>query len=236
MFASIALERAKLESSLILKAVEAPNETERRERLAFLVKSRLIRDAHVQAVLEDTMATVPAFAVRTDVDSASAIDDTKREERNAEQLKGLYPRFRTKIMDLLDQMETLGMRPYILSGWRSPEEQGRLATRGVASGEWSMHSAKGPGGRPEALAVDIVDANAPWRFDPPFYIALAVLARERHLDTGILWGLSEEDSLAVERAIQRRDVNAPGLRIGRDPRTCFHWGFRQPLRGVARVP
>ena len=101
-------------------------------------------------------------------------------------LASLHPRFRGRIVRVIDTLEQDGLRPTIVYGWRSVAVQRRLLREGVTQVGFSFHNAQTPEGLPAAWAVDLVDDR--WYWTEPechvFFRALGVAGKAE----GLIWG------------------------------------------------
>ena len=79
-----------------------------------------------------------------------------------------------------------------------------------------MHNATTEDGNPDALAVDILDDNAPNKESTKFLLMLAASAKAHGCVTGIAWGLSQEDQDTIRSAVASRDFEAT-VGVGWDP-------------------
>jgi hypothetical protein len=82
--------------------------------------------------------------------------------------------------------------------------------------QFGFHNVTGPNGRKEALAVDLLDDDAPLQPSRRYIMTLAAVARAHGLETGIMWGLQEATRERLARAIRERDFDVQG-KIGWDP-------------------
>jgi len=142
--------------------------------------------------------------------------DAARRDRNAARLKECYPTFRDRIALLIQRMEMRGYRPRIQTAARSPEEQLDAYRRGTTQLKFGFHNVVGKNGRPEALAVDILDDDHPLNPDKMYLVCLAAEARRVGCTTGIAWGLPDEFKAKLEHAISTNDGPYDG-KIGWDP-------------------
>lgn len=144
------------------------------------------------------------------------MNEPNRKNRNKERLTELYPTFRVKIENVIKDLEDIGFRPRIQSAWRSPEDQEKAYETGHAEVRYGFHNVVGLDGKPEALAVDLLDDDYPLNPRRAYLLRLAAVAARYDLETGIRWGLPESMRVAINNAIQTQDWNAK-LKIGWDP-------------------
>jgi len=142
--------------------------------------------------------------------------EADRIERNEERLKELYPAFATRVKQVLLDLQSVGVRPRIQDAYRSPMDQMKAFTSGNSKRKFGFHNVTGPGGEKEALAVDIVDDDAPLNPSTAYLMKLAVAARRNGLVSGILWGLTPAEQKEVNDIIKLRNFKAP-VKVGWDP-------------------
>jgi hypothetical protein len=144
------------------------------------------------------------------------MQEQQRLERNANRLTECYEVFAEALKGVIEDMQRLGFRPRIQEAWRSPEAQLEAVNNGTSELRFGFHNVTGADGRKEALAVDLLDDDAPLEPSRRYVLTLAAVARDHGLETGILWGLQRATRDRLERAIQERDFDTPG-KIGWDP-------------------
>lgn len=144
------------------------------------------------------------------------MNDVARRKRNAERLAELHPRFARRVAAVIAELEDEGWRPRIQEAWRSPQAQLAAYRAGHSPLRYGFHNVTGPDGRPEALAVDMLDDDAPLSPGKPFLLRLAAAAEAAGLTTGIRWGLTHTLARAVDEAIATHQWQAP-VKIGWDP-------------------
>ena len=142
--------------------------------------------------------------------------EEERKARNAQRLAECNPAFRKKVAAVLADMEGHGWRPRIQEGWRSPARQRQLLADGFTKVRWGMHCATTDDGKPDALAVDVLDDDQPNKESTRFLLMLAASAKAHGCLTGIEWGVSQEDRDTIHSAIARRDFTAK-VDVGWDP-------------------
>jgi hypothetical protein len=114
-------------------------------------------------------------------------------------------------------LEKARFRPRIQDAWRSPADQLRAFETGHSKLKFGYHNATGKNGEKEALAVDLLDDDAPNAPPVRYLLALAIAARDHRLNTGLAWGLPPALKQAVESAIVSRNSETPISKIGWDP-------------------
>jgi hypothetical protein len=144
------------------------------------------------------------------------MNETDRRQRNRSRLLELHPRFARRVTAVIDEMESEGWRPRIQDAWRSPQAQAAAFAAGHSKLRFGFHNITGAGGRPEALAVDLLDDDAPLTPGKPYLLRLAAAAGHAGLQTGIRWGLNTALARAIDQAIVDREWQAP-VKIGWDP-------------------
>jgi hypothetical protein len=91
---------------------------------------------------------------------------------------------------VIAELEDEGWRPRIQDAWRSIAAQEAAYTTGHSKLKFGFHNVTGADDRPEALAVDLLDDDAPLNPGKPYLLRLAGAAANAGLDSGIRWGLS----------------------------------------------
>lgn len=142
--------------------------------------------------------------------------EATRKNLNETQLKELHPVMARKVRAVIADLESAGWLPYIVTGWRSPAEQLQKVKEGRSKVRYSFHNVTGKGGRPESLAVDIVDTRKGYDSPKEFWLTLAAAGAAHGLASGIMFGLGKRKAelLAVLKA---RDFKNKGVSIGWDP-------------------
>jgi hypothetical protein len=95
-------------------------------------------------------------------------------------------------------MEADGYHPVIATAWRSPDDQLKAYEAGNSKLRWGLHCATA-NGKPDSLAVDIVDATLGWGAPKAFWLSLARHALDLGLEPGASWGLSGAQRKALTR-------------------------------------
>jgi hypothetical protein len=142
--------------------------------------------------------------------------ESARKQRNLDRMAELFPTFRARLRGLIQELEGEGWRPRIQQAWRSPEEQRRAFESGHSKLRFGYHNVTGDGGRPEALAVDLLDDDNPLNPRREYLLRLAAAAERRRMTTGVRWGLPQVLRNAIDQAIAAGDWRAP-VKIGWDP-------------------
>ncbi len=142
--------------------------------------------------------------------------DERRRAQNEAKLAECQPIFARKVKAILDDLEGHGLRPRIQEAWRSPARQRKLLREGFTKVAWGMHNATTDDGKPEALAVDVLDDERPNKESIRFLLLLATSAKAHGCLTGISWGLSASSRARAEQAIAERNFDAK-FSVGWDP-------------------
>jgi hypothetical protein len=144
------------------------------------------------------------------------MDETARKARNAQRMTTLFPTFAARLGRVIGSLEQDGLRPRIQDAWRSPEDQLAAFNSGHSKLKYGFHNVTSLNGQPEALAVDLLDDNAPLNPGKPYILRLAAAAEAEGLATGVRWGLPASLQSAIDDAIASQDWKAP-VKVGWDP-------------------
>lgn len=144
------------------------------------------------------------------------MNEAARKQRNTDRLATLFPTFARRVAGVIGQLESEGIRPRIQDAWRSPEDQRIAFDTGHSKLLFGFHNVTGADGRPEALAVDLLDDDAPLNASKEFILKLAAAAEVQGLVTGVRWGLPQKLRLAIDNAIAAADWKA-NVKVGWDP-------------------
>jgi hypothetical protein len=139
-----------------------------------------------------------------------------RLQRNADRLKECHPKYRARLAKVIKALEDDGERPRIQDGWRSVADQLKAYNAGHSKLKFGFHNVTAADGTPEALAVDLLDVDAPLAPGTPYLLKLAAAAEKAGLITGVRWGLPQRLRLGIDTAIAAQDWRAP-VRVGWDP-------------------
>mgnify|MGYP000863865664 CR=1 FL=1 len=139
-----------------------------------------------------------------------------RKARNAERKATLYPTFAARLEQVITELEDENLRPRIQDAWRSPEDQLIAFKEGHAKLKYGFHNVTGPNGKKEALAVDLLDDDAPLKPGTPYILRLAAAAERHGLTTGVRWGLPMKLRQGIDKAIAEKNWDAP-VKVGWDP-------------------
>lgn len=144
------------------------------------------------------------------------MQEAARKARNAQRVTELYPWFGQRLLLIIEELETEGLRPRIQDAWRSPEDQLKAFNSGHSKLKFGFHNVTGAGGRKESLAVDLLDDNSPLKPSTAYVLKVTAAAERHGLTTGARWGLPPKLANAIGRAIAEQDWTAP-LKVGWDP-------------------
>ena len=117
------------------------------------------------------------------------MQEHQRLARNQQRLTECHEVFAEALTGVSRDLERLGFRPRIQEAWRSPEAQLQAVNNGNSELRFGFHNVTGADGRREALAVDLLDDDAPLEPSRCYVLTLAAVARDHGLETGILWGI-----------------------------------------------
>ena len=142
--------------------------------------------------------------------------DEERTKRNQERMATLYPTFARRIDQLIKDLELRGLKPRIQDAWRSPQDQRKAYESGHSKLLYGFHNVTGPDGKPEGLAVDLLDDTVPLHPRGSYILQLAAAAAPLSLQTGVRWGLPAKLAAAIDNAIATKNWNA-AVKLGWDP-------------------
>ena len=103
---------------------------------------------------------------------------------------------------VIQDMETQGFRPRIQDAHRSIEKQLEAFINGFSKVKFGFHNVTGANGKPESLAVDLLDDDKPLNPSREYLIRLAATAEALGLQTGIFFGLPQNLRKGVRQAIK----------------------------------
>jgi hypothetical protein len=146
------------------------------------------------------------------------MQEAARIERNKERLTECFPTFATRVAAVIKDMEALGFRPRIQDAFRSIADQQKAVAGGFSKVRFSFHNVTGANGKPEALAVDMLDDDHPGDVVPRKYlITLASVGQKHELHSGIFFSLkTAAQRTALQAAIDALNFD-PAVKIGFDP-------------------
>ncbi len=144
------------------------------------------------------------------------MNETQRRANNAEKLLELAPTMRPRIAAVIADLEGHGFRPRIQEAWRSPAKQLAAFRSKRSQRRFGFHNVTNKDGTPAALAVDLLDDDAPLAPSTKYILMLAASARSHRCQTGLAWGLPAQLSKGIDAAIAARNWTAK-IKIGWDP-------------------
>jgi hypothetical protein len=142
--------------------------------------------------------------------------EADRKKRNQDMLLELYPTFRNRLVLVIADLESRGLRPRIQCAWRSPEEQLAAFNSGNSKLKFGFHNVTGANGTKESLAVDLLDDDSPLDSRKSYLLQLADAARKQGLLSGIRWGVPAGLIPAIDAAIANQNWQA-NVKTGWDP-------------------
>lgn len=144
------------------------------------------------------------------------MDEEARKARNVQRMTTLFPTFAARLARVIASLEEEDLRPRVQDAWRSPQDQLIAFNSGHSKLKFGFHNVTAEDGKPEALAVDLLDDNAPLSPGKPYILRLAAAAEAEGLTTGIRWGLPKALRAAIDAALAAQDWKAT-VKIGWDP-------------------
>jgi len=142
--------------------------------------------------------------------------EAARQARNIQRLTTLYPSFRDRVKKVIDRLESEGLRPRIQDAWRSKEDQEKAFKAGKAKLRYGFHNVTSAEGKEEALAVDLLDDDAPLSPTTSYILRLAAAAEAEGLITGVRWDMPKNLIRGIDAAIAAKDWEAT-VKVGWDP-------------------
>lgn len=151
------------------------------------------------------------------------MEEQARRQRNQQRLGECFPAFAERVRKVISDMEGENFRPRIQDGYRTPEDQLKAFNNGNSLVKFGFHNVTGAGGKPESLAVDLIDDDHPLASGRRYVMRLAAFAEKHGLNSGIFFFTSKTPASKKEglRAAIREAVKAqnfdPKIVIGFDP-------------------
>ena len=142
--------------------------------------------------------------------------EQKRLERNSIRLKECHSVFGSALKKVISALESDGVRPRIQDAWRSPEDQLKAFKSGHSQLKFGFHNVTSAAGKPESLAVDLLDDSSPLNPSTKYVLRLTPAAQKHGLNTGAFFGLPVHLRNALQDAIDTKNFDA-ALKIGWDP-------------------
>lgn len=100
---------------------------------------------------------------------------------------------------------------------------------------FGFHNVTGANGNPKALAIDLLDDNAPLKPGKPYILKLAAAAEAEGLTTGIRWDVPPNLVVGIEAAIANQDWLA-NVKIGWNPLHVEPIGITVSQAGAGKRP
>lgn len=144
--------------------------------------------------------------------------EAARKERNKQRLTECFPTFAKRVSDVIKEMEKLGFRPRIQDAHRTIADQKKAFNSGNSHVLFGFHNVTGKDGKPESLAVDMLDDDHPDEtVSRKYLITLAAVAQKNGLHSGIFFDLKPPNARTIlQHAID--DLNFDNkIKIGFDP-------------------
>ena len=130
------------------------------------------------------------------------MQEPARLARNKERLTECFSTFAARVALVIKDMEAQGFRPRIQDAHRTIEQQAADVAAGHSTVLFGFHNVTGANGKPEALAVDMLDDDHPVDGVPRKYlITLASVAKKHGLHSGIFF-FKKEPPPGTREALQ----------------------------------
>jgi hypothetical protein len=143
------------------------------------------------------------------------MNEAARKERNRQRLTECFPKFAKRVEAVIKDMEAQGFRPRIQDAHRTIADQLIAFKNGNSKTKFGFHNITGVGGKPESLAVDLIDDDKPLNPTRKYMILLAGAAQAHGLHSGIFF-LPPAFHTAINKAIAENNFS-PAIKIGFDP-------------------
>ena len=143
--------------------------------------------------------------------------EADRLARNKQRLTECFPTFAARVAQVIKDMEAKGFRPRIQAAHRTIAEQAEAVRDGFSHVLFGFHNVTGAGGKPESLAVDMLDDDNP--IDPPrkYLITLSSVAQKNGLQSGIFFDLKPDAARKkLQKAIDELNFDT-SIKMGFDP-------------------
>jgi hypothetical protein len=143
--------------------------------------------------------------------------EADRIARNKQRLTECFPTFSKRVATVIKDMEALGFRPRIQDAHRTIADQLKAFNGGFSDVKFGFHNATGANGKPESLAVDLLDDDSPLSPGRKYVITLASVAQKHSLNSGVFFRLkTAPERKALQDAIDNLNFSLQ-IRIGFDP-------------------
>lgn len=143
------------------------------------------------------------------------MNEAARKERNRQRLKECFPAFAKRLEAVIKDLEAHGFRPRIQDAHRTIADQLIAFENGFSKTKFGYHNITGAGGKPESLAVDLLDDDKPLSPTRRYMILLAGAAKAHGLHSGIFF-LPPTFHKAINQAIADNNFSTR-IKIGFDP-------------------
>lgn len=144
------------------------------------------------------------------------MNETARKQRNQQRLTECFPKFAQRVEAVINDLEAQGFRPRIQDAHRSIEDQLKAFKNGFSKVKFGFHNVTGANGKPESLAVDLLDDDKPLSPSRRYIILLAEAAQAHGLHPGSFFGLPAPLRKGLTKAIQDHNFDS-NVKIGFDP-------------------
>ncbi|HXG93475.1 MAG TPA: hypothetical protein VNN73_14095 [Blastocatellia bacterium] len=144
------------------------------------------------------------------------MNETARKQRNEQRLAECFPAFAQRMEAVIKDMEAEGFRPRIQDAHRTIADQLKAFNGGFSKVKFGFHNVTGANGKPESLAVDLLDDDNPLNPPRKYLIRLAAIAQANGLQTGIFFGLPQGLRQGLSQAIADSNFSS-AVKMGFDP-------------------
>lgn len=144
------------------------------------------------------------------------MNESARTQRNQQRLTECFPKFATRVAAVIKDLEAQGIRPRIQDAHRSIADQIDAFNHGFSKVRFGFHNVTSASGKPESLAVDLLDDDHPLNPPRKYIILLAEAAQAHGLHPGSFFGLPQTLRNGLSKAIQDHNFD-PKIKIGFDP-------------------
>jgi hypothetical protein len=144
--------------------------------------------------------------------------ESARIARNKERLGECFPTFAARVAGVIKDMEALGFRPRIQAAHRTIADQKKAHDQGFSHVLFGFHNVTGKNGKPESLAVDMLDDDHPDEtVSRKYLITLASIGQKHGLASGIFFDLKPPAARkTLQDAIDEHNFDK-NIKIGFDP-------------------
>jgi alkanesulfonate monooxygenase SsuD/methylene tetrahydromethanopterin reductase-like flavin-dependent oxidoreductase (luciferase family) len=163
------------------------------------------------------------------------MEEAKRQLRNRERLKECFPAFAARVDRIIRRLQDDGFRPRVQEAFRTVEDQLKAFERGTSKVRFGFHNMTTASGKPESLAVDLLDDNRPLSPTREYLLRLAAAAQAEELQTGIFFGLPQSLRKGLQDAIAALDFRS-NVKFGFDPTHLEVKGISIPEARAGKRP